>query len=209
VFLKYGFVEEIGTGENLGQVRVRFPEDDDLVSNWLQVLCHWTKTKQAWNPPAKQEQVACLVDAHAESGVVLGAVYSELDKSPEASEKVASFTFVDGTTIRYNQETKEVSVETQGDIKVCAKGDITLDCAEGKNILIGGGNDVLVKKSWMTALESKVNAIDQAIGPSFAAVGASTAAAGALGQSNYETTMASARASYSSSNGTTVKLKGG
>jgi hypothetical protein len=33
-----GLVEEIGADKNLGKVKVKFPQFDDLISDWLPVL---------------------------------------------------------------------------------------------------------------------------------------------------------------------------
>lgn len=211
MFLKYGVVSELGTNEQLGLVRVRFPADDDLVSPWMPILFRWTKSDQAWGLPAIGEHVACMVDEHADTGVVLGALYSEADKPAIAEPSVWGKSFEDGTRITYDKETKALSIKAQGPVTIQAEGNLTVDCGSGKHVLAGGGDAPLVKDSWMSALEAKVDAIDKAIGPAFAAVGAGMAAAGPLGQTSYEGAMAAARASYSSdkANGKTTKLKGG
>lgn len=211
MFLKYGVVSELGTNEQLGLVRVRFPADDDLVSPWMPILFRWTKSDKEWGLPAVGEHVACMVDEHADTGVVLGALYSEADKPAITSPTVWGKSFEDGTRITYDKETKALRVEAQGPVTIQAEGHVTIDCGAGKHVLVGGGDAPLVKDSWMSALEAKVDAIDQAIGPAFAAVGAGMAAAGASGKTSYEAAMSTARTTYTSdkANGKTAKLKGG
>lgn len=234
MFLKYGLISELGAEERLGFVRVRFPADDDLVSPWMPLLFRWTKTDQEWGLPAMGEHVACMVDEHVESGVVLGALYSETDSPAIASPTVWAKSFEDGTVLSYDKETQTLQLEAQGPLKLSTKGQVSItvegdaevsatgkatlqaeefsiDCASGKHVKVGGGSDLLVKKSWMTALEAKVDAIDQAIGPAFSAVLFGPNASGDLGKASYELAMVSARASYTSgkADGATTKLKGG
>jgi hypothetical protein len=67
------------------RVRVVFEAEDQLVSWWLPVLQPKTLADQVYWMPDLDEHVVCLLDEHAEFGVVLGAIYSEADAPPVAS----------------------------------------------------------------------------------------------------------------------------
>lgn len=83
---------------------------------------------------------------------------------------------------------------------------ISIDVPIGKTISMGGGDDVLVKKSWLTALETRLSAMESALVtsinavPGGAAVSITMKAAFDAASATYEPAKAS---------GATQKLKGG
>lgn len=74
--LRFGIVSEMNF--ETGLARVEFKEDG-IVSQFLPVLVPNTKDVKFKLPVSIGEQVACLMDEHAERGVILGAVYSKAD----------------------------------------------------------------------------------------------------------------------------------
>lgn len=110
--LKFGVVVQTDPGK--GKVRVRFEDHDGLVSHWLPVVKGKTlRDKEYWMPDLN-EQVACLMDENFEAGVVLGAVYSDADPVPVASQDKFHVRFDDGTTIEYDRAQHKLSAHVVG-----------------------------------------------------------------------------------------------
>ena len=89
-----------------GRVRVRFPDRDNLLSDWLFVVVPWTQNNKTFRIPDLGEQVVCLMDHLDEDGAVLGAIYSTVD-APEGvvTKDKDRTTYADGTSIEYDRET--------------------------------------------------------------------------------------------------------
>ena len=64
-----------------------------------------------YHMPDVGEHVACLIDAHNEEGVVLGAIYSAADPAPVADQDKRHLSFKDGTKIEYDREAHRLTVE--------------------------------------------------------------------------------------------------
>lgn len=106
---KIGIVTEIDI--NKVMVRVTFPDLDNVVSYWFPVMQEKTLNDKFYCIPDLQEYVVCLVDENLESGVVIGAIYSDSDKAPEGlSENIFYKKFKDGTVIQFNRETQELEI---------------------------------------------------------------------------------------------------
>jgi len=111
--LRYGTVAETKPGF----ARVKF-EEDGIVSFWLPVLQAKTQKDKFYFMPDVNEFVACLMDAQAEDGVVLGALYNDEDLPTLTKTGV---TFSDGTSITYDVEAGELEVSCAGDVKISCK----------------------------------------------------------------------------------------
>ncbi|WP_320055625.1 phage baseplate assembly protein V [Desulfuromonas thiophila] len=93
------------------RVRVRLDAQEDVVSYWLPVLQKKTlRDKQYWLPDLT-EHVVCLMDEHNEFGVVLGAIYSQPDPVPVASQDKHHVRFDDGTTLEYDRQAHVLSID--------------------------------------------------------------------------------------------------
>lgn len=104
--LRTGIVQE-GRG---GQVRVLF-EDEDIVSPWLDVAVSETRGTRAFNRPRPGNLVRVMMDENAETGVVIGAIYSEADSAPVNSDSQFVVIFGDGTRIDYDEDAGKLSFE--------------------------------------------------------------------------------------------------
>ncbi|WP_299773136.1 phage baseplate assembly protein V [uncultured Tateyamaria sp.] len=109
------------------QVRVRFEDNDQVVSGWLDVVQRSTAGMRVFTRPKPGSQVVCQMDANREAGVVLGAVYSEADLTPAGSEETAHFEMPDGSTVIWEGDTFTLKH---------ASG-ITLSVAGGKLVVDG------------------------------------------------------------------------
>ena len=81
------------------QVRVRFEDNDQMISGWLDVAQRSTAGIKVFTRPKSGSQVVCLMDANREAGVVLGAVYSDADPAPVGNEGTVHFEMPDGSTV--------------------------------------------------------------------------------------------------------------
>src|SRR5688572_12748387 len=103
--LKYGIVSEV----EQGFAKVHF-EEDNIVTSWLPMLVRKSKSdKDSW-PLEVNEHVACMMDKYCNEGVILGAIYSDVD-TPDSGEGPGKFRkkFSDGTVIEYDSEGHELT----------------------------------------------------------------------------------------------------
>ncbi len=95
-----GVTRQVGTVSAVDadrvQARVRLPECDNLRTNWLNVLQRNTQDNKDYWLPDVGEQVEVLLDANGEDGVILGAVYSDVDKPPFSDKNIRGTRFADG-----------------------------------------------------------------------------------------------------------------
>lgn len=101
VSFKNGVVEE----SKVGWARIRFPDVDDLVTQWLPVGFSKTQDDKEYWTLDEGEQVKCLMDDRLEDGVVLCAIYSEVDVPPTDNPEKKGILFKDGGMIEYDRET--------------------------------------------------------------------------------------------------------
>jgi len=126
--LKYGLVTEYKDGK----AKVRFP-DDEIVTDWLAIIYPFTQENKKFHPLTTNEQVACMMDENAETGIILGSIYSDSDAIPsETGANEIGVKFKDGVVISYNTSTHKLkitgsfdSLEINGDLKVTGKIDAT------------------------------------------------------------------------------------
>ncbi|HAU5654043.1 TPA: phage baseplate assembly protein V [Citrobacter freundii] len=123
------------------KARVRLPECDNMRTNWLDVLQRNTQNNKDYWLPDVGEQVKVLLDENGEDGVILGAVYSDVDKPPFSDKDVRGTKFSDGAEFSYNRTSHTLTI----------RGGI-------ERLVIEYGTDVLVKtpKAMIDALETEV-----------------------------------------------------
>lgn len=148
----YGTVSAVD--EATMRVRVRLPEIDNLRTWWLPVIGRKTlKDKDYWLPD-EGEQVVVLLDENGEDGVVLGAVFSDVDEVPVVSRDKWHRRFADGATLEYDrashvlkvQGVERVIVEAGESIMLQAGTLVTIDAPDTActgNLLVAGGLAVL------------------------------------------------------------------
>lgn len=106
--------------------RVRFDDLDGLETAWLPVLCRNSLSNKEYCPFDIGEQVWCALDEYFESGVILGAVYSDADAEAETSQDVVSFKWPDGGLVRYNRSTGDMDIAAAGKLTVNATGEVNV-----------------------------------------------------------------------------------
>lgn len=124
--LKYGIVADVIKG----YVKVSF-DDDDIVTDWLPVLVRKSKTdKESWQLETR-EHVVCLMDEHCNEGVCLGAI-PNLEDPPDPGEGPGRYSkrFADGTEIRYDQNSHELTVNVKGKLVAKTTGDAEIEAGQ-------------------------------------------------------------------------------
>nr|SAY44559.1 Phage-related baseplate assembly protein [Serratia marcescens] len=113
--------------EKIVRVRVRLPEYDNLRTAWIEVLQRNTQNNKDYWLPDIGEQVKVLLDPQGDDGLVLGAVYSDVDKPTIASRDKRRVDFADGTFVEYDRKANAMAIG--GAIK-------TLDIATQASVVI-------------------------------------------------------------------------
>ncbi|BGI52624.1 MAG: phage baseplate assembly protein V [Candidatus Hamiltonella defensa (Ceratovacuna japonica)] len=106
--LMFGTISQIDA-QNV-RVRVRLPTCDNLRTAWLPVLQRNTQNNKDYGLPDVGEQVSLLLDADGDDGVVLGAVYSEIDRPTVASRDKRRVYFADGTVVEYDRKNHVMTI---------------------------------------------------------------------------------------------------
>lgn len=127
--LRYGTISEVKPEKGLA--RVRF-EEDDIVSGWLQITQPNTLGDKAYRSLKVNEHVACLMDTHAENGVIIGAIYNKQDTPAYTGEK-CGVKFEDGTEIIYDKAEGSYLIKlNSGKLIIETPSDVELTCAKLK-----------------------------------------------------------------------------
>lgn len=105
--LKFGKVTAISP--LTARARVEFSEDN-LTSYWLPVLQQKTNKDKYYSMVDVGENVACLMDENSEDGVILGAIYTDIDSIPVISHNQNVIRFEDGSFIEYNKDNQYLTI---------------------------------------------------------------------------------------------------
>jgi phage baseplate assembly protein V len=130
------------TAQNIaaGQVRVRFPDRDNIVSFWLPVHALGTQDDKFWWMPDIGEQVVVLMDEHDEYGTVVGSMYSTADTPPGwAGPNVRGIQFSDGTILRYDRSAHMLTAALGNG------GSATLSTPLGNEVVLGSDGTVTLQ----------------------------------------------------------------
>ncbi|WP_064590437.1 phage baseplate assembly protein V [Streptobacillus moniliformis] len=134
-----------------GKVRVIFPQEDDLVSDWINILVPFSESHQDSYMLSKGQTVYCLfIPGMIEQGVVLG---SPMRKGP-SNENEIKRTFSDGGFWSYKDGI--LTLEPIEKIKINAKKiEINADVEISKNVKIK--SDLTVDGSTITGGSINLN----------------------------------------------------
>lgn len=128
------YCEVTGVDTN-GSARVKLLDGDKMVSHPLRTLQRRTRKDKDQCFPDIGEHVACLFSGQGlESGVVLGAMYSETNKAPEQDAHYGYYRYEDGTTIYYDRAAHKYVADVKGDIDVTCEKSATVQAK--KNITV-------------------------------------------------------------------------
>lgn len=162
VSFKNGIVEE----SKVGWAIIRFPDVDDLLTQWLPVVHSKTQDdKQFWTLDVG-EQVKCLMDDRLEDGCILGSIYSEVDIPPTDDVDEYGVTFKDGGWFSYNRRTGLFTALIMGDAVIevganlSAKVTGSADVDIGANLMAKVGGTSLVDSAGNVTLKAPKVTLD-------------------------------------------------
>lgn len=86
--------------------------------------------KDYWIPDI-DEQVLCLMQPNASGkglndGFILGSFFSAEDPQQESSADVRAVKFSDGTVVKHDRKTGNLTINATGDISIIAGGAVTI-----------------------------------------------------------------------------------
>lgn len=107
------------------KARVKFPDHDNVESFWLPVVQPKTLADRFYLMPDIDEHVVCLLDENGESGVILGAIYSDAGAPPVNSQDKWHVTFDDGTILEYDRASHLLKADVKGAVDLDTTGNVT------------------------------------------------------------------------------------
>lgn len=127
--IRIGRVSSIDVSTNTA--RVAFSDKDDLVSGNLMIINRGSMVDKDYWIPDIDEQVLCLMLPNKSGrglneGFILGSFFSKEDKPQERSADVRAIKFGDGTVIKHDRSTGNLTINATGDISIVAAGTLTI-----------------------------------------------------------------------------------
>lgn len=124
--VQQGTVCEVQEGKALARVQIL-----EYKTDWLPVLMAANSYKRSAYPVRTGEQVVVLSPfGEGGSGIIIGGLFNQVCKEPEGYGDAKEVTvYEDGTTVSYDTEAKELTINASDKITVVAAGDITVECA--------------------------------------------------------------------------------
>lgn len=113
-----GIVSQIDAEQHL--VKVSLPALEDIETAWLPMITPNAGVNQFYCLPDVGELVAVILDARGENGVVLGAMYNEVDTPPTNNAQMWMKKFSNGTIISHDRSNGNVIVHTSGTVTATA-----------------------------------------------------------------------------------------
>ena len=108
-----------------GYVRVELDEDN-ITTHWLPVVVPGSRSNKYFAMPVINEQVVCLLDKNCEDGVVIGSLYSDVDKPDGFESGVSGVIFEDGSKVTYDAESATITVSAAGNVVIEAAEKISI-----------------------------------------------------------------------------------
>lgn len=137
--MRIGYVSDYDSKRHMA--RVIFPELDEMVSGWLQVIVPNSKRNHDEHHLDIGEHVVCMMQGSGtESGIVFGSVYDDKNIPPEGNPDIRKITFDDGTVITIDRANHVCRIsDSFGSVIVMANGDIKLTDSTGSIIEMSDG----------------------------------------------------------------------
>lgn len=132
---KPGIVKE--NDPKRGMSRVQIEDEDEVSSFWMAWNMPAAGGSKFYNQPDIGSQVNCLYDPHAESGVILGARYSEKDTPPTQDGKALMAQLEGGGLFHYDKASGKIILKAPGGLEIEADVKITGSSVKHNNKNIG------------------------------------------------------------------------
>lgn len=130
--IKYGTVTEIKA--DTAQVKVAFKESGDVVSYYMPVLQSFAGKNNAYIMPSVDDTVVCLISPRGEAGVVVGSIYTGINKPLITDENKYNITFEDESSIEYDKKESILKADIKGSAEIVIDKSITITITEDKEI---------------------------------------------------------------------------
>lgn len=130
--IKYGTVTEIKA--DTAQVKVTFKESNNIVSYYMPVLQAFAGKNNAYVLPSINDVVVCLISPRDESGVVIGSIYTGINKPLISDENKYNVTFDDETQIEYDKKENILKADIKGSAEIVIDKSITITITEDKEV---------------------------------------------------------------------------
>ena len=122
--LRFGKISDIDPAKCYA--RVKFT-DDEIVSDWLQIIVLGAISNQFFHIFDINEQVACLMDENSEEGVIIGAVFNDKKQPSVSSKDIVRVSFSDDSFIEYDRASHEYTIDVKGKINIKSEGETSID----------------------------------------------------------------------------------
>lgn len=127
--IRIGRVSSIDVSTNTA--RVAFSDKDDLLSGNLMIVNRGSMVDMDYWIPDIDEQVLCLMMPNKSGqglneGFIIGSFFSAEDGPQERSADVRAIKFGDGTVIKHDRSTGNLTINATGDISIIAAGTLTI-----------------------------------------------------------------------------------
>lgn len=131
IFYKISIGRVSSVDVNTNTARVAFSDKDDLVSGNLMIVNRGSMADKDYWIPDIDEQVLCLMMPNKSGlglneGFILGSFFSAEDAPQERSADVRAVKFGDGTVIKHDRSTGNLTINATGDIDIIAGGTVTI-----------------------------------------------------------------------------------
>jgi phage baseplate assembly protein V len=122
------------------RIKVRFQDEDDTVSHWIDVLSRASGRTRSFMMPELDDEVWCGLDPKGEDGCLLGSKYNDRDKPPFDGNDDIGLTFPGGS-VHVDRASGAITIRSGGTVRISA-ATIVL---EGE-VHLGGDGGALVHR---------------------------------------------------------------
>ncbi len=131
----------VAVDEKTAKVRVRFPDLDDMISDWLPVVSMKTHDdKHYWLPDIDEFVIVAFdEDGDFTQGYVLGAIYNSKDPTPVQNRDKHHIRYSDGTEVEYDRKTHTLRINIP-------KGEVHITVQNGNGNVYINGNLIVSKE---------------------------------------------------------------
>ena len=129
--LRFGVISEIDPAN--GRARVEFAEDG-ITTAFLPYAVAKTSKDKYYFAPDVGDQVACLMDENAEDGIIVGSIYSDVDKpaSDVQGADVVGIQFADGVKVIYDRASSSLTIDAPKTLKIVCQQSVTVESKTAK-----------------------------------------------------------------------------
>lgn len=99
------------------RVKVRFEDEDDTVSFWVDVVAKAAGGSKMFIMPELDDEVWCAMDHKGEDGCVIGSKYNDKDSTPYQGNDDVGFVFTGGS-IHVDRASGAITINVSGPVEI-------------------------------------------------------------------------------------------